>query len=111
MLDLRLTGFAAVLSGQVRQGRLRPTVPAERVAVLGRDVRRERRRRGQVASVLALHGFPATSHSGQEGVAEQLTQQGILGEVVQELGEMLQDRREIFNTSSKISIMMEETDG
>lgn len=73
----------------MRQRRLRPAVAAERVAVLGRDVRGKRGRRGQVASVLPLHGLGAASHSGQEGVAEQLTQQSILGEVVQELGEVL----------------------
>lgn len=78
--------------------------------MLGRDVRRERGRRGQVAAVLALHGFPAASHSRQEGVAEQLAQQGILGEVVQELGEMLQDRREIFNTSTKYHSGRRQTD-
>lgn len=73
----------------MRQGRLRPAVSAERVAVLGCDVRGKRGRRGQVAAVLPLHGLHAASHSGQEGVAEQLAQQSILGEVVEELGEVL----------------------
>lgn len=76
----------------MRQGRLRPTVPAERVAVLGCDVRGKRGRRGQVVSVLPLHGLHAASHSGQEGVTEQLAQQSILGEVVQQLGEVLRKR-------------------
>lgn len=49
---------------------------------------------GQLAAVFPLHGFDSTPDPGQEGVAEELTQQGILGKVVQELGEVLQKRGE-----------------
>lgn len=85
----------------MRQRRLRPAVAAQRVAVLGRDVRRQRRARGQVAAaataaaaLLHLHGLLAVGTARrQEGVAEQLAQQGILGEVVQELREVLQGGR------------------
>lgn len=74
--------------------------------MLGRDVRGERGRRGQVASVLALHGFDAASHSGQEGVAEELAQQSILGEVVEELGEVLRKEKKERSSAGehKISI-------
>lgn len=86
-----------MLSGQVRQRRLRPAVSAQRVAVLGGDVRRQRRGRGQVAAVLPLHGLLVSFVPRQEGVAEQLAQQTIRGEVVKEFGEVLQkNRKEIF---------------
>lgn len=78
-----------MLSSQVRQRRLRPAVPAQGVAVLGGDVRGQRGGWGQLA-VLALHGLHAASVARQEGVAEQLAQQSIWGEVVQELREVLQ---------------------
>lgn len=58
--------------------------------MLGRDVGGQRGGRGQVAAVLPLHGLRAAPASRQEGVAEQLAQQSILGEVVQQLGEVLQ---------------------
>lgn len=79
-----------MLAGQVRQGRLGPAVAAQRVAVFGGDVGRERGGRGQVGAVVPLHGFHCASSPGQEGVTEQLAQQSILREVVQELGEVLQ---------------------
>lgn len=83
----------------MRQRRLRPAVAAERVAVLGRDVGGQRGGRGQVAAVLALHGLRSASPPGQKGVAEQLAQQSILGEIVQELGEVLQkDRKKMLFT-------------
>lgn len=59
--------------------------------MLGRDVGGQRGGRGQVPAVLPLHGLHAAPPSGQEGVAEQLAQQSILGEVVEELGEVLQE--------------------
>lgn len=58
--------------------------------MLGRDVGGQRGGRGQVAAVLPLHGLHAAPASRQEGVAEQLAQQSILGEVIQQLGEVLQ---------------------
>lgn len=58
--------------------------------MLSGDVGRKRGRRGQVGVVVSLHGLHRVSPPGQEGVAEQLTQQSILREVVQQLGEVLQ---------------------
>lgn len=82
-----------MLSGQVGERRLGPAVAAQRVAVLGGDVRGQGGRRGQVAAVLPLHGLHAVLLPRQEGVAEQLAQQSILGEVVQELREVLRVKR------------------
>ena len=86
-----------MFSGQMRQRRLRSAVAAQRVAVLGGDVWRQGRRGGQFAAILPLHGFHLASPPRKEGVAEQLTQQSILGEVVKELREVLQ-RGEIKQT-------------
>lgn len=84
------------------QRRLWPAVAAERVAVLGRDVRGQWGARRQVAAVLPLHGLHVAPPPGQEGVAEQLAQQqSILGQVVQQLGEVL--RREKTTDSNHTS--------
>lgn len=79
--DCSLTCVAALLAGQVRQRRLWPAVAAQGVAVLGRDVRRQRRAWGQLAgdvaaaSLFHLHGpLAICAAGGQEGVAEQLAQ-------------------------------------
>lgn len=88
----RVTCFTARISSQVRQGRLWPAVATERVAVLGGDVRGERGRRRQVTTILPLHSLYPASHPRQEGVAEQLAQQSFRGEVVEELGEVLDER-------------------
>lgn len=91
------TCFAALLSGQVRQRRLRSAVATQRVAVFGRNVRRQRGRRGEfTVAILSFHGFLPTSPTGQERVAEQLAQQSILGEVIQELREVLQKRENMY---------------
>lgn len=95
------TCFAAVLPGQVRERRLGPAVAAQRVAVLGGDVRGQRGRRGQVAAVLPLHGLHAVLLPRQEGVAEQLAQQSILGEVVQELREVLRMKNKQTNQQTR----------
>lgn len=92
LLGFCLTCLTALLSVEVRQGRLGSAVAAQGVAVLGRDVGGQRGGRGQVAHILPLHGLHSASHPRQEGVAEQLAQQGILGEIIQELREVL--RRE-----------------
>lgn len=71
------------------QRRLGTAVAAERVAVLGRDVGGQRGGRGQVAAILPFHGLHATPPSRKEGVTQQLTQQSILGKVIEKLGEVL----------------------
>lgn len=87
----------------MRQRRLWPTVATEWVAVLRRDVRGQRWRWGQVAAVSPLHDLHAVPHAGQKGVAEQLAQQSIMGEVVEQLGEVLWKwRNKILWTSSWI---------
>lgn len=68
----------------MREGRLGPRVSAQRVTVLGLDVRR--RGRGRAQLLLHVHHFTAPR---QEGVAQQLAKQGLLRQVIQEISEVL----------------------
>ena len=106
-----LTFLPLLLSVEVGQGRLGPAVPTQRVAVLGHDVGGLRGAGRQVVVVIAataaaaataaptahhpalagVHGLHPVPDPRQEGVAEELAQQGIVGKVVQELGEVLRE--------------------
>lgn len=94
-----LTGLAAgFLQDQMGQGRLGSGVSAQRVTVLSLDVRRRRRRRAQLLLLLLLLQVHHVAPPRQEGVAQELSQQRLLRQVIQELGEVLHRQNEIRNT-------------